>query len=94
LGLHTYNNNVLRYPIGGFRVQGTLRHLEDVPNTKMNHWQLQLRYTQLALEEAGVGPFASAQVIQVHEKYDKKSKEKRIVTKIHKQPVWAKTLVA
>lgn len=81
------------YPVGGFRTQGMLKgKLRQVPNTKMAHWQLQLRYTQLGLEAAGVR-FKTASIIQVFDKYNKKTKTTSVYTKIHKQTDWALKLV-
>jgi hypothetical protein len=87
-GLHLYEVKT-GAPVGGFRQQGMLRQLKNVPNTKMTHWQLQLRYTRLGLEAAGVGPFVKSQVIQVHDKYSKKTHQTTVRVKIHPQADWA-----
>jgi hypothetical protein len=83
------------YPIGGFHKQGVLRNIPStgvasatgIPNTKMNHWQLQLRYTQLALEQHGVH-IHRAYILQVYDYYNPKTKCKTVRLKLHTQADW------
>lgn len=78
------------YPIGGFTKQGVLRGVpgrNGIPNTVMNHWQLQLRYTQLALVQSGVA-IARACVLQIHDYKKKGASETELKLKVRKQPPW------
>lgn len=69
------------FPVGGFRHQGTMRHTKDVPCTKYNIWQLQLHYTKLALQAAGV-EITHSRIIQIY------TKEKKLQIKVHEPADW------
>jgi hypothetical protein len=77
------------FPVGGFRKQDVFQgRITDangmsVPCTKYNIWQLQLHFTRLALESAGIH-IDEARVIQVFENKAKAG----VQIKVHPQPEW------
>lgn len=73
----------------GFRVkQGTFQvhNFEDIPCTKKNIWQLQLAYTRMGLEAAGI-PIYKSFVIQIFEK-----KEEGLKLDLQLAPTWTDRL--
>ncbi len=71
-------------PVGFATKQGYFTGiLSKVPATKSNIWQLQLLYTRLALESAGVA-ISEARVIQIHETRG----EEVFTIKVYSQPEW------
>lgn len=76
-------------PTGFYNKQGKFKGdvLSDVDATKPNIWHLQLHYTRMALEAAGV-EIAEAHVIQVHEERKREGQ----VVKVYPQPEWTRRL--
>lgn len=75
------------YPIGGFRKQGKFKApLQNVDNTKYNHWELQRHYTHIALKEAGICIHDSG-ILHV-----RSHAQKGMICKVLKKPTWTQKL--
>lgn len=82
--LFILNGVFLGAPVGLYRAQGMFHdNLKDIKCTKFHIWHLQLHYTRMALEAAGV-QIAEARVIQIHD--HKQYPEFKL--KVHKPPEW------
>lgn len=75
-------------PVGFSVTQGTfsVKEAQHVKCTKQNIWQLQLAYTRMALQKAGI-PIYESRVIQIFEK-----KGEGLQVKIYTPPVWTEKL--
>ena len=75
-------------PVGFSVQQGTfsVKEARHIKCTKQNIWQLQLTYTRMALEQAGI-PIHASRVIQIFEK-----KGEGLHIKVYTPPVWTETL--
>lgn len=68
------------------RAQGTIRGLDNVPNTIKHQWELQRHFTEKGLRDGGL-PIKGSYIINVYQE------DKGVVVKKRKNPEWTKQLV-